>query len=161
LDIKHLAGQDLKVMAMVTSVILATDLIKSFEGLRLTPYICPSGKRTIGYGHVVQPDDQHYEQISPDIAKNLLEKDIARSKNCLHKNCRVYLSIEQEAALLSFIFNCGSGAFQASSLRQKLNREEYEPAANEFPRWVYSRGIKLPGLIRRRQAEQNLFLAGC
>jgi lysozyme len=125
------------------------------------PYYCSGGKRTIGYGHVMQDNEQIPEQISPDIAENLLEKDIAKTRSSLHKNCKVPLSLEQEAALLSFIFNCGSGAFQASSLRQKLNRGEYELAAAELPRWVYSRGIKLAGLIKRRYVEQNLFLSGC
>jgi lysozyme len=154
------------VMAMVTRGIsttgldLAVELIKSFEGLRLMPYYCSGGKQTIGYGHVMQPYEQHYQQISPDIAEKLLEGDIAKTRNSLDKNCRVPLSPHQEAALISFIFNCGSGAFQSSSLRQKLNRGEYEMAAAELPKWVYSRGIKLAGLVRRRRAEQYLFLAG-
>ncbi len=145
---------------MVTSKMLAAELIKSFEGLRLMPYYCPGGKQTIGYGHVMQVNEQNYEQISPDIAENLLESDIAKARLCLYKNCKVPLSNEQEAALLSFIFNCGSGAFQASTIRQKLNRSEYELAAAELPRWVYSREIKLAGLVKRRHTEQNLFLAG-
>ncbi|WP_342270758.1 lysozyme [Rickettsia endosymbiont of Orchestes rusci] len=60
---------------------------------------------------------------------------------------------------MSFIFNCGAGAFQASTLRQKLNRGEYLLAANELLRWVHAKGrVKLQGLIRRRQLERSLFL---
>ncbi|WP_375333932.1 lysozyme [Candidatus Tisiphia endosymbiont of Xenochironomus xenolabis] len=64
----------------------------------------------------------------------------------------------QEGALISFVFNCGAGAFQASSLRQKLLRGEYLSAADEFPKWVYARGVKLKGLVRRRLVEREIFL---
>ncbi|WP_041405139.1 MULTISPECIES: lysozyme [spotted fever group] len=58
----------------------------------------------------------------------------------------------QKAALISFIFNCGAGAFQASTLRQKLNRGEYANAANELLRWMRAKGgLKLQGLVKRRQ----------
>jgi len=144
----------------VTTIELAAELIRAFEGLRLITYYCPAGKRTIGYGHVLEEGSKVADQISSDIAEKLLEEDIEKSRNCLRKSCKVPLNPPQEAALLSFIFNCGSGAFQASTLRQKLNRSEYELAAAEFARWVYSRGIKLSGLVRRRKAEQNLFLTG-
>ncbi|WP_147144064.1 glycoside hydrolase family protein [Rickettsia asiatica] len=56
---------------------------------------------------------------------------------------------------MSFIFNCGSGKFQASILRQKLNRGEYANAANALLRWVHVKGgIKLQGLVKRRQLER-------
>ncbi|WP_081427791.1 lysozyme [Rickettsia felis] len=59
--------------------------------------------------------------------------------------------IKQQVALISFIFNCGSGAFQASTLRQKLNRGEYLNAADELLRWVKAKGgVKLQGLLKRR-----------
>nr|WP_253310126.1 hypothetical protein [Rickettsia endosymbiont of Ceutorhynchus assimilis] len=41
------------------------------------------------------------------------------------------------------MFNCGSGAFQASTLRQKLNRGEYVNAADELLRWVHSKNVRL------------------
>jgi lysozyme len=108
-----------------TDAELAAKLIKAFEVLRLMTYYCSGGKRTIGYGHVLQDYEQHYQKISLDIAENLLEQYIEKSKNYLYKNCKVSLSREQEAALVSFIFNCGTGSFQASTLRQKLNHSEY------------------------------------
>lgn len=64
---------------------------------------------------------------------------------------------DQGDALVSFTFNLGSGALQRSTLRRKLNRQEYRLAAKEFSRWVWAGGKKLKGLIRRRQAEAELF----
>ncbi|WP_410525916.1 lysozyme [Rickettsia endosymbiont of Lasioglossum villosulum] len=62
--------------------------------------------------------------------------------------------------LISFIFNCCYGAFQASTLRQKLNRSEYDNAADELLRWVKAKGgVKLQGLVKRREIERSLFLS--
>ncbi|WP_046058378.1 lysozyme [Rickettsia monacensis] len=62
------------------------------------------------------------------------------------------LTENQQAALISFIFNFGSGKFQASTLPQKLNRVEYLAAVDELPRWIYAKGgVKLQGLATRRQ----------
>lgn len=61
---------------------------------------------------------------------------------------------------MSFTFNLGSGRLQSSTLRQKINRSDYEGAAGEFKRWVYGGGRKLPGLIARRADEEALFRSG-
>ncbi|MFP3012876.1 MAG: glycoside hydrolase family protein [Rickettsia sp.] len=59
--------------------------------------------------------------------------------------------IKQQVALISFIFNFGSGKFQASTLRQKLNRVEYLAAVDKLPRWIHTKdGVKLQGLVKRR-----------
>jgi lysozyme len=58
--------------------------------------------------------------------------------------------------LVSFAFNLGSGCLQRSTLRQRLNRLDFD-VENEFMKYVYAGGKKLKGLIRRRQAEANLF----
>jgi len=140
---------------------LAAKLIKIFEDLRLTPYSCPARKLTIGYGHVIRESEKaRYAEISPAEARELLLKDIDTARYAIYSLTRVPLSLEQEAALISFVFNCGSGAYQASTLRQKLNRGEYLWAADEFLRWVYCGSIRLAGLVRRREAERGLFLAG-
>jgi lysozyme len=61
--------------------------------------------------------------------------------------------------MVSFIYNVGSGNFQASTLRRKIKAGDLAGAANEFPRWVYGGGRRLPGLVRRREAERTLFLS--
>jgi lysozyme len=137
---------------------IAEELIKKFEGLELKAYYCSAGVRTIGWGHVIKASDNIGECITLEKAEELLEQDIANADSGLFRNTRaITLNHNQRAALISFIFNLGGGAFQSSTLRQKLIRNEYALAANEFKRWVYARGVKLRGLERRRIAEQELF----
>jgi hypothetical protein len=72
------------------------------------------------------------------------------------------LDDNQFAALVSFAFNAGNGALKGSTLRKKLNKKDYKGAAGEFRKWVYGtihgRKVLLPGLVRRRAQERNLFL---
>lgn len=145
--------------ALTRPDVIAADLIKSFEGLKLRPDYCPAGKLTIGYGHLIRRNE-HFGAITTNEAEELLDKDIRIARLSVYRLCRVSLSSQQEAALISFVFNLGCGAFQASTLRQKLNRGEYIWAADEFLRWIYAGGIRLRGLVRRRAAEREVFLMG-
>jgi lysozyme len=136
----------------------AKKLIKHFEGLRLKPYYCSASVKTIGWGHVILSSDSIIGEITIERAEELLEQDIAKANSCLCRNLRALeLNSNQRAALISFIFNLGSGNFQSSTLRQKLLRGEYEEVALEFERFVYAGGRKLEGLKRRRIAERELF----
>lgn len=142
------------------SLDLAKKLVKHFEGLALKPYICAGGMFTIGYGHVITKYDQIPATISQLYLEQLLQQDLLKALVAVRKYCNVPLTTPQEAALISFTFNCGSGALQASTLRQKLNRMEYQLAADELLKWVHAGGVKLKGLVKRRRAERNLFLYG-
>jgi len=106
-----------------------------YQGVWLISYIeLRLIKLTIGYGHVIRESEKtKYAEISPAEARELLLKDIDTARYAIYNLTRVPLSMEQEAALISFVFNCGSGAYQASTLRQKLNRGEYLWAADEIP----------------------------
>lgn len=144
----------------MSAIAIVTDLIKQFEGLRLNSYYCPAGYKTIGYGHVIEQNESIGNRINKQQAESLLEKDIRKAQAALHRYCSVPLTENQQAALISFIFNFGSGKFQASTLRQKLNRGEYLNAADELLRWVHVKGgVKLQGLVKRRQIERSLFLS--
>ena len=145
-------------MRDIKAIEKARQLIKKFEGLSLKPYFCSAGIKTIGYGHVILKHDDIKGSITIKKAEELLEEDILRADSCLYRNVRnVDLNYNQRAALISFIFNLGSGTFQSSTLRQKLLRSEYFDASNEFPKFVFARGKKLVGLVRRREAEKALF----
>ena len=135
-------------------------LIRRHEGLSLQPYRCPAGVWTIGYGHAMHPQEvaKHKNGISEAEAEALLLMDVALAEAALRRLVMVPLAQGQVDALVSFIFNLGAGRFQASTLRMKLNRKEFESAACEFPKWVWAAGRKLPGLIRRRHEEMLLFL---
>lgn len=133
-------------------------LIKNFEGLNTSKYICPAGKATIGYGHVILKNEK-LDNITEAQAENLLFQDLRKFANYVHYLIKAPLNSNQFGALVSFCFNVGSKALQRSTLRQKLNRLEYEDAAREFNKWIYVRGSKIKGLILRRKAEKLLFLS--
>lgn len=134
----------------------AKRIIKEFEGLRLQSYKCPAGVWTIGYGHTkgIKPN----MTITESDAERLLDIDIVEVARTIRKYVTVHLNDNQAQALVSFIFNVGPGNFANSTLLRKLNAKDYKGASLEFQKWVYSKGKKLPGLVRRRKAEMELFL---
>jgi GH24 family phage-related lysozyme (muramidase) len=73
---------------------------------------------------------------------------------------KVPLNQQQLDALISFTFNCGAGSLSVSTLRARLNRGDYAAVPHELNKWVFSSGKRLPGLVRRRQAEGVLFSHG-
>ena len=91
--------------------------------------------------------------------EEMLKRDLERYERGVHRLCPVPLSQGQYDALVSFFFILGAGALQSSTLRRKIMREDYEGAADEFPRWVFAAGRRLAGLVRRREAERALFLS--
>lgn len=140
----------------------AKELIKHFEGFSSKVYVCPSGHRTFGFGSLVShyPDMQF--PVTREQAEQCLLQDMQKFAKGIKKMVTVPLEDNQMAALISFTYNLGLGALQRSSLRMKLNRGEYNSAADEFLMWDKARvgGVlkALPGLTRRRVAERNLFL---
>lgn len=145
---------------------LAEGLVKTFEGCRLTAYRDVAGLWTIGWGHLLSRQrgiaiDMIYHGLTwtQGQADAALVKDMAPAIGDVRRLITVPLTPGQEAALRSFTFNVGAGALQASTLRQKLNRGEYEDAADELLKWCRAGGRQVAGLLRRRQAERALFLA--
>lgn len=132
------------------------DIVKEFEGLRLETYKCPAGVWTIGYGHTrgVIPGDV----ITEAEAEALLAEDLEDSEDAVRAFVNVELNQNQFDALVSFVYNLGSGNFNSSTLLRKLNNGDYLGAANEFNRWNKAGGVVLSGLVRRRNAEANLFI---
>lgn len=132
------------------------DIVKEFEGLRLEAYKCPAGVWTIGYGHTrgVIPGDV----ITEAEAEALLAEDLEDSEDAVRAFVNVELNQNQFDALVSFVYNLGSGNFNSSTLLRKLNNGDYLGAANEFNRWNKAGGVVLSGLVRRRNAEANLFI---
>lgn len=138
-------------------------LIKSFEGFSPTRYLCSAGVWTIAWGHAIRRGekwDQPNATITEEEAETLLKQDIYSAEASVSRLIKVTLEDSQFDSLVSFCFNLGSGALQASTLRSMLNREEYFEASLQFDRWVWGGGRKLPGLIRRRKAERILFQTG-
>ena len=151
-------------------------LIKDFEGCHSSPYLCPAKLWTIGYGHVLYPQqarmkteervslclkEDHAKVWGTDEIIELLEKDLLRFESGVLRLCPSAADNQCHFdALVSFSFNVGLGNLQASTLRMKYNRDDFEGAANEFLKWRKANGQVLQGLVRRREAEKSLFESG-
>lgn len=132
-------------------------LIKEFEGLRLKAYQCPGGVWTIGYGHTagVKPG----MLISKAQAEEYLKADLIAFERYLN-GLGLALNQNQFDALVSFIYNVGTGNFSSSTLLRKVRANPQDNSImDEFLRWVYSKGRVLPGLQRRRLAEMKLYFS--
>jgi lysozyme len=147
-------------MRHVTEAGLA--LIQRFEGFSATPYLCPAGWWTIGWGAVRELDGQpvtaNTPPVSQNVAQDLLRRDTATAERTVLRLISVPLLDGQFDALVSFTFNLGAGALQRSTLRHKVNREDHDEVPPEFLKWVWAGGRKLAGLARRREAEAVLYV---
>lgn len=133
------------------------DLIKEFEGYSERVYMCAGGKYTIGYGHTrgVEPGDT----CTREQAERYLREDLQDAEEAVLALITVPLSQNQFDALVSLVYNIGSGNFFDSTIRRVINlkisdKEEYRRA---WMMWVKSRGKVLKGLVRRREVEFKLF----
>lgn len=138
-------------------------IIKHYEGFKSDPYVCPAGYWTIGYGSI---RDKHRRRVHADTdsistieGEMLLLLELDEVERYVKALVNVELTENQFSALCSFVFNVGSGRFKASTLRAKLNRGDYEGASEQFKWWRKGGGRILKGLVLRRQAETDLFLA--
>lgn len=132
-------------------------LIKSYESLSLRAYRCPAGVLTIGYGHTrtVRPG----QTITEREADELLRRDIAEAERAVNLTADVRLLTQNQFdALVSLVFNIGSGNYEKSTLRAKVINNPADPAIRtEFGRWVNAGGKQLAGLVKRRAAEADLY----
>jgi lysozyme len=133
------------------------NLIKNFEGCRLTAYKCPAGVWTIGYGHTGN-DVKEGLKITQEQAEEYLKKDLNSFELAVNNSVKITLSQSQFDALVSFSYNVGTGALKKSTLLKLLNKGNYKGAAEEFDKWIFAGGKKLSGLVKRRKAEKELFL---
>lgn len=131
-------------------------LVKEFEGYKDRAYLCPANVWTIGYGHTkgVRQGDR-CTQLQ---ATEWLIDDLEEASSMVRIYVMNDLNSNQYSALVSFVFNVGSGAFRRSTMLRKLNAGDYKGAAAQFERWNKGGGKVLAGLTRRRAAERDLFL---
>lgn len=135
------------------------DLIKSFESCRLTAYPDPGTKAapyTIGYGHT--GSEVHLGLIwTIEQAESALLADLSKVVAHLQPLIHLDLNDNQFSACVSLAYNIGVGNFEHSTLLRMINAGGTGPASLEFPKWDKAAGKEMPGLLRRRLAEQRLF----
>lgn len=128
------------------------NLIKKYEGCKLTSYICPAGVLTIGYGHTGK-DVKPNQTITKKKAINLLKKDLARFERHVQSYNYIYEWTDNEfSALVSFAFNIGN--IDQLTAYGTRTRSQIRSAMLKY---VKANGKTLPGLVKRRKAELKLF----
>ena len=140
------------------------ELIKSFEGLSLKPYVCAGGINTIGYGNTYYTNGKKVslqdKPITKQQAEELLKHSLSTYEKAVDSFCRDDISQSNFDALVSFAYNLGTGALQKSTLIKKVNANPKDVTiADEFLKWNKANGRVLAGLTRRRQAEANLYFS--
>ena len=140
------------------------NLIKEFEGFRKSPYLCPAGIPTIGYGTTRYNDGRPVSlsdtPITEEEALELLRHQVDSQYSVAVSDVVQHeLTQSQFDALTSFTYNLGKGALRHSTLLRKLNGWDIIGAASEFGRWNKASGKVLSGLTERREAEKALFLS--
>lgn len=137
------------------------ELIKKHESFQPSVYLCPSGKPTIGYGHIIKPGESFNAPISESEACGILRRDLCFFEIVVRSSVKVPVNQSRFSALVSFAFNIGEAAFMNSTLIRMVNSMDFEGASGEFGKWVYAtadgRKVKMNGLVDRRQAERELF----
>lgn len=154
---------------------IATELCKRFEGLHrvgpdglIYPYICPAGYPTQGYGTVWRPDGRKVTMEDPPITQETaLQWLVTELLNTYApgaiRQCPGLLALALTTddwrklnAIVDFTYNLGVGRLQTSTLRRKINAQDWEGAKEQLKLWVRGGGRVLPGLVKRREAEAAL-----
>lgn len=152
----------------------ALDLLCSFEGYlqrlndgtdRVRPYLDPVGIPTIGYGSIWWTDGRRVQMADRAItraeATELMQHELQRK---VEPGLIAYIAVPlhpyMDGAVQSFTYNCGVGALRASGLRTAINQRRWSDVPAEFAKWRMGGGKVLPGLVRRRKAEADLFMEG-
>ena len=147
---------------------IVVELCKRFEGFKSKPYICPAGVPTIGYGSTRYADGKSISltdgAVTEQQAIKLLINDLSKvfapgvRRQCpkLFADAMITGDWKKFNAIVDFAYNLGVGRLQTSTLRRKINAQDWDGAKQELMKWVRGGGRVLPGLVKRRQAECSL-----
>jgi lysozyme len=137
-------------------------LIMKYEGFRGEAYLCPAKVWTIGWG-TTRIDGKSVTRgmvASKEQAREYLLADVSVFEHAVLSLVKVSISQEMFDALVSFAYNVGSGNLSSSTLLKLLNSKEYEKVPAQFLRWSKAAGKVLPGLLKRRREEAEMFRMG-
>lgn len=140
----------------------AIGLVKRFEGFRAGAYRDAVGVWTIGYGHTAMagpPDVRAGMAMSRTEAEDVLRRDLAMFAQGVASALKASLAPAQFSALVSFAYNVGLGNFRKSSVLKAVNEGNFDAVPRRLQLWVKAGGRVLPGLVKRRAAEAELFMS--
>jgi lysozyme len=148
----------------MTALEIASKIARIFEGLKLKPYLCPAKVPTIGRGATRYENGVKVTLTDPPItekrADELLDWEMRKSLRGALKYCPILaISDSRLGAITDFCFNLGIGRLQYSTLRRRINEQDWPEVQQELMRWVRGGGIILPGLVLRRKTEAEYFTA--
>ena len=141
------------------AIYLAADLCRTFEGFSSTPYMCPAGYPTIGYGATYYEDGTPVRMGDKAITKPLADARLVSMLGTQYLPAVLVASpvlageSKKLAAILDFAYNLGNARYRASTLRKRVNESDWDSAKLELMKWTRGGGKVLPGLVKRRQAE--------
>ena len=139
---------------MKSSELLINKIIE-FEGCKLTAYKCPAGVWTIGVGHT--KGVRQGQTITKAQAMTLLKGDLLPCENYVN-NLGVCKTQGEFDAIVDFAFNLGTAALGRSTLLKYIRQRKAEQyIRGEFAKWVNSKGMRLKGLVIRRQWEADRY----
>ena len=136
-------------------------LIRRFEGFRAKPYICPAGVPTIGYGSTAYSDGTKVKitdsSISVDEGEEMMQNDAEKFAIAAGKLSPIlWFENDKHQAIADFCYNLGTTRYKSSTLRKRIDAQDWDGAKRELRKWVYGGGKKLPGLVIRRNVECDL-----
>lgn len=140
---------------------IAASLCKQFEGFRSRPYLCPAGVPTIGYGSTYYSDGRKVTLQDPPMdeptASALLMYELQHTYlPSVLRQCPILATDERKCnSVVDFVYNLGCGRLQTSTLKRKINAQDWEGAKEELKKWNKGGGKVLAGLDKRRKAECN------
>ncbi len=108
-------------------------LIKHFEGCELKAYRCAANVLTIGYGTIKGVTEDM--EITQEEAESLLQEEMHEYEGYINDMVKVPLEQHQFDAMVSWVFNLGSGNLGSSTLLKKLNNSEYDEVPEQIKRW--------------------------
>ncbi|MDF7132420.1 lysozyme [Proteus mirabilis] len=136
-------------------IALTVSMIAYFEGMETKSYKDVVNVTTVCFGHT-GTDIISNKIYSESECLALLEKDLSKVRREVDPLIKVEINDNTRAAIYSFAYNVGVGAFARSTLLKKLNAGDQHGACEEMKRWVYAGGKVWRGLVSRREAESAL-----
>lgn len=137
---------------------IALTAVAGFEGLRQAAYRDPVGIPTICFGET--KGVRLGQRATLEQCQGMLAASLQLANHAVDDCIRAPLPDYRRAALVSFAYNVGREAMCGSTMARKLNAGDTLGGCDEMLRWTLAKGIRLPGLVKRRQAERNMCLVG-
>ena len=147
---------------------LAAELCRRFEGFSAKPYLCPAGVWTIGYGSTYYANGDKVTKDDPSIDREYAERLLMHELVHTYapgaiRQCPILLTVAIKDkdwgklnAIVDFCYNLGVGRLQTSTLKRKINQQDWDGAIEQLKLWVRGGGKVLRGLVIRREAEAAL-----